>query len=387
MSDVADRYGRMLDAVRAKFPGDGVVPLHAPVFLGREKQYLAECIDSTFVSSVGPFVDRFEEMMAEIAGTRFAVATMNGTAALHMALILAGVGEGDEVITQPLTFVATCNAIAYQRAHPVFVDVDRDTLGLSPDSLEAFLADRCERRGDVCVNRVTGRRVAAVLPMHTFGLSARITRIAEICERWGLPLVEDAAEALGSTQDGRPLGSFGRIGAFSFNGNKIVTSGGGGAIVTDDPVLARRGKHLTTTAKVPHAWNFHHDEVGYNYRLPNINAALACAQLEQLPLFLQRKRALAAYYAEVARSGNLQMVREPTGCRSNYWLNALVVDEPGHRDRLLEEANGRGIMMRPIWALMTDLPAFASAQRADGLTNATWLQQRVVNLPSSVTTA
>lgn len=386
MSEIVDRYGCLFEAVRARFPGDAFVPLHAPVFGGREKEYLIECIDSTFVSSVGPFVDRFEAMMAEAAGTRYAVATMNGTAALHIALVLAGVVDGDEVITQPLTFVATCNAIAYQRAKPVFVDVDRDTLGMSPDALEGFLKDRCEKRAGGVYNRATGRRIGAILPMHTFGLSARIARLVEIAERWSIPLVEDAAEALGSSQDGRPLGSFGRIGAFSFNGNKIVTSGGGGAIVTDDQAIARRAKHLTTTAKRPHAWEFHHDEVGYNYRLPNINAALACAQLEQLGHFLEAKRGLAAFYAEVGRANNLAVIGEPSGCRSNFWLNAVLVDEPGHRDQLLEEAGRRQLMMRPIWKLMTDLPAFASAERGD-IGNAIWLQERIVNLPSSVPAA
>jgi aminotransferase in exopolysaccharide biosynthesis len=323
-------------------------------------------------------------MMADIAGTRFAVATVNGTAALHIALVLAGVRDGDEVITQPLTFVATCNAIAYQRAHPVFVDVDRDTLGLSPDALESFLSSTCEMRGDGCINRTTGRRVAAVLPMHTFGLAARIDRILDIAERWRLPVVEDAAEALGSSFDGRALGSFGLVGAFSFNGNKIVTSGGGGAVVTDDPELARRAKHLTTTAKVPHAWEFYHDEVGFNYRLPNLNAALACAQLECLEFFVERKRALAGLYLEAARKSNIAMVTESARARSNYWLSALLVDEPDHRDLLLDEGARRKIMMRPIWTLMTDLPAFAEAQRGDGLSNATWLQRRIVNLPSSV---
>lgn len=384
MSRILDRYGPLLSLVRKQFPNQTTIPLHAPVFIGREKEYLAECIDSTFVSSVGPFVDRFETMMAEIAGTRFAVATVNGTAALHAALVLAGVTDGEEVITQPLTFVATCNAIAYQRAHPVFVDVDRDTLGLSPDALDDFLTTTCEMRGDVCMNRSTGRRVAAVLPMHTFGLAARIDRIVEIAARWGLPVVEDAAEALGSSFDGRPLGSFGRLGAFSFNGNKIVTSGGGGAIVTDDPDLARRAKHLTTTAKIPHAWEFFHDEVGFNYRLPNINAALACAQLENLDYFVKRKRELAGLYLDLARQSNLSMVCEQARARSNYWLSALLVDEPEHRDLLLEEAVRQGIMMRPIWALMTDLPAFADSQRADSLSNAVWLQRRIVNLPSSV---
>lgn len=383
MSDVKARYLPLIQAIRERFPGDDPIPLHAPVFGGKEKVYLSECIDSTFVSSVGPFVDRFERMMEEITGGRFAIATMNGTAALHMTLILAGVRDGDEVITQPLTFVATCNAIAYQRAHPIFIDVDRDTLGLSPDAVAAFLEEHAEMRNGQCVNRGTGRCIRAMVPMHTFGIAARIEALLEIGARWNIAVIEDAAEAIGSTWRGRALGTFAPLSAFSFNGNKIVTSGGGGCVVTESPEIARLAKHLTTTAKSPHAWEFSHDQVGYNYRLPNINAALACAQLEQLPGFLEKKRDLARFYANVCRSVGLHFLNEPEGGESNFWLNAVLTDGREERDALLSYAAEEKIMMRPVWQLMTTLPAFQGAQ-AMPIPNAQWLQDRIVNIPSSV---
>ncbi|WP_217429649.1 LegC family aminotransferase [Pandoraea anapnoica] len=383
MSDVKARYLPLIQAVRERFPGDGFVPLHAPVFGGNEKAYLSECIDSTFVSSVGPFVDRFERMMEEITGSKFAIATMNGTAALHMTLILAGVRDGDEVITQPLTFVATCNAIAYQRAHPIFLDVDKDTLGLSPDAVADFLESHAEMRDGQCFNRGTGRRIRAMVPMHTFGLASRIEKLIEIGERWNIVVIEDAAEAIGSTWKGKALGTFAPLSAFSFNGNKIVTSGGGGCVVTDSPEIARLAKHLTTTAKSPHAWEFSHDQVGYNYRLPNINAALACAQLEQLPGFLAKKRELSRFYADVCQKAGLNFLSEPVGGESNFWLNAVLTEGRDERDALLAYAADEKIMMRPVWQLMTTLPAFRDAQ-AMAIPNAQWLQDRIVNIPSSV---
>lgn len=382
MSELRAPLRDLLAFVRELY-GAGTIPLHAPVFAGNEKRYLAECIDTTFVSSVGPFVDRFEGMVCEITGARHAVATVNGTAALHMALILASVQEGDEVITQPLSFVATCNALAYQGAQPVFVDVDPDTLGLSPAALQQFLESQCERVGDACRNRTTGRRVAGVVPMHTFGLPGRVQELADLCARWNLALIEDAAESLGSSVGGRHTGTFGRVGTFSFNGNKTVTSGGGGCVVMDDAVLARRAKHLTTTAKVPHRWNFFHDEVGYNYRLPNLNAALACAQLEQLEGFLRNKRETAqAYAAQCARLG-IPLLQERPGTRSNYWLNAVLVEDAAERDLFLAAANDGGIMARPVWQLMPDLPAFASSHSGP-LPHARAAADRIVNLPSSV---
>jgi perosamine synthetase len=377
-----DKYTKLLEFIRTLYGNGAQIPLHVPCFAGNEKKYLEECIDTTMVSSVGPFVDRFEAMMREITGARYAIATTNGTAALHMAFILAGVKDGEEVITQPLTFVATCNAIVYERAIPVFVDVDRDTLGMSPQALKEFLEKNCERRGNLCVNSISGRRIAAVAPMHTFGHPVRITDIVDICSEWGLPVIEDAAESLGSYVKGLHTGTFGMIGAFSFNGNKTVTCGGGGCIVTNDEAIGKKAKYLTTTAKVPHPWSYFHDQVGYNYRLPNLNAALACAQLEQLNGFLKNKRETALAYAKFCRSEEINFISEPANCTSNYWLNAIVLDSLNERNSFLELAHSRGIMARPIWTLMNKLPMFSQAHQ-EHIDNAVWLEQRVVNLPSS----
>jgi aminotransferase in exopolysaccharide biosynthesis len=385
MSD-ADDTGHLqsiVDVIRQRYGAEGFVPLHAPVFRGNEKRYLADCIDSTFVSSVGAYVDRFEQMMRDYTGAAHAVAVVNGTAALHMCLILTGVEPGDEVITQPLTFVATCNAIAHQRAHPVFVDVESSALGMSPVALRRFLEAHAERRGDALVNRRTGRRIAAVMPMHVFGLPSHIEEIASICREWSLPLVEDAAEALGSRIGERHAGREGIVAAFSFNGNKTVTCGGGGCIITDDETIAKRAKYLTTTAKRPHRWEFFHDEVAYNYRLPNLNAALACAQLEQLDAFIDDKRETAAYYGEALRALNVPFITERPGTRSNYWLNAIVLDNRQQRDRFLELSNSQDVMTRPAWVLMHKLPPFAGAFH-DPLPTAEFFEDRLVNLPSSV---
>ncbi|HVZ45348.1 MAG TPA: LegC family aminotransferase [Ramlibacter sp.] len=383
MSEISGRLRELYEFIRELYGREGRIALHEPVFRGNEKKYLADCIDTTYVSSVGEYVDRFESMMQEITGARFAVATMNGTAALHLALVVAGVRDGDEVITQPLSFVATCNAIAYQRAHPVFVDVDADTLGMSPDALQAFLETSCERVDGECRHRRTGRRVAAVVPMHTFGLPCRIEELARLCARWGLALVEDAAESLGAKIGTRHTGTFGRIGAFSFNGNKTVTSGGGGCIVTDDEALARRAKHLSTTAKESHRWEFRHDEVGFNYRLPNLNAALACAQLEQLDGFLANKRVTAQAYIRRCDALGVPVARERPGTTSNYWLNAVFAADEGERDAFLAYCNDAGVMARPAWKLMNELPAFAAAACAP-IPNAKFGAERLVNLPSSV---
>lgn len=346
---------------------------------------MLDCIDSTFVSSVGPYVDRFESMLAEYTGGRHAVATVNGTSALHVALLLAGVQPGDEVITQPLTFVATANAIRYCGAEPCFVDVDRETLGLSPDALRAFL-DGETRRDDgsgSIIHQRTGRRIAACVPMHTFGHPCRIDEIVAICEDRRIPVIEDAAESIGSLFRGRHTGTFGKMGILSFNGNKTITCGGGGAIVTDDELLARRAKHITTTAKVPHRWAFVHDEVGYNYRMPNINAALACAQLEQLNDLLIRKRALADQYRAYFASGPWYFADEPAGARANFWLNALVMRDAAERDEFLNFAHGEGLLIRPAWRLMNELEMFSEAP-CGSLDHARWLEQRVVNIPSGV---
>ena len=344
---------------------------------------LVACVESNFVSSVGEKVTEMERRVAEFAGARFGIAAVNGTNALQVALRLAGVEKSDEVITQALTFVATCNAIAYLGAKPVFVDVERTTLGMNPDALKAFLAEFGEIRDGACYNLSTGKRIAACQPMHTFGHPVRIDEIAHICEDWCIPLVEDAAESLGSYYKGQHTGTFGRLGVFSFNGNKIITTGGGGMIVTDDEALAKRAKHLTTTAKVPHPYEYLHDELAYNFRMPNLNAALGCAQLAQLPEFLEAKRKVAAQYESLCKHLGVEFLREPEGARSNYWLNAIVLADKKARDDFLKETNDAGVMTRPIWSLMVDLPMYAGCQH-DGLTVSRWLEQRVVNLPSSV---
>jgi perosamine synthetase len=359
------------------------IPLHEPRFVGNEKKYLNECIDSTFVSSVGKFVEEFEKKIAEYVGTKFAVATINGTSALHIALLLANVKENDEVITQPLTFVATCNAINYCGAQPVFIDVDRETMGLSPKALQIFLETNTTIQNNQCINNVTGKVIKACVPMHTFGHSCKIDEIKNICDQYRICLIEDCAESLGSLYKDKHTGTFGQIGVMSFNGNKIITAGGGGCIVTNDEVLARKAKHLTTTAKVPHKWEYAHDMIGYNYRMPNLNAALLVAQLENLEIFLLRKRELAIAYSDFFNDTTCQFVKEPIASQSNYWLNAIILKDQEQRDLFLDETNSKGVMTRPIWTLMNKLTMFQNAQCGE-LTNAEWLEGRVVNIPSGV---
>jgi len=376
------RYQPTIDFIRTLYQTETFIPLHEPKFTGNEKAYLIDCIDSTFVSSVGKYVDRFEIEMAQFTGAKYAVATVNGAAALHIALKMVNVAPDDEVITQSLTFIATCNAISYCGAKPVFVDVDRDTLGMSPQSLVAFLGAHAVRTESGCRNKMTGRRIAAVVPMHTFGHPCRIDKIAAICEEYGIPLVEDAAESLGSYYKEKHTGTFGKLAAFSFNGNKTITTGGGGMIITDDAALAKHAKHITTTAKIPHPYEFMHNEIGYNYRLPNLNAALGCAQMETLPRLLQSKRQVASAYAGFFKEAGVAFVKEPSHAKSNYWLNALVLEDLSARDRFLKELNEANVMSRPIWRLMNELEMFRGCQCAD-LTNAKWLEERVVNIPSS----
>lgn len=374
----------IVDFIQKTFNTAEFIPLHEPRFTGNEKKYLNECIDSTFVSSVGKFVDEFEKQIAQFTGAKYAVATTNGTSALHISLLLAGVERGDEVITQPLTFIATCNAINYTGAASVFVDVDLDTMGLSPKSLKEFLNANCEIVNSTCRNKISGKTIKACVPMHTFGHPCRIDEIKEICDAWHIALVEDAAESLGSYYKERHTGTFGLLGAISFNGNKIITSGGGGCIITNDETLAKKAKHITTTAKIPHRWEYSHDMVGYNYRLPNINAALLVAQLEQLENFLQNKRVLAKEYENFfAACENVRFIKEPQEGLSNYWLNAIILKDKQERDRFLEFSNNSGVMTRPIWTLMNRLEMFKECQCGD-LTNATYLEERVVNIPSSV---
>lgn len=363
--------------------GDEFIPLHRPVFEGNERKYLVDCIDSNFVSSVGAKVTEFEQKVAEFTGSNYAIATVNGTAALHIAIILAGVKPGDEVISQALTFIATCNAISYAGAKPLFVDVDLDTMGLSPKALKRFLEKNAEKRVTGTFNKTSGKRISACVPMHTFGLPCRIAEITQICADWDIALIEDAAESLGSYVGGRHTGTFASMGTLSFNGNKVITTGGGGMIITDDSELAKRAKYFTTTAKVPHPYEFVHDEIGYNYRMPNLNAALGCAQMERLDEFLMIKAQLANQWDAFFDQNDVRLVRAIDGNKTNHWLNALVLDSKDDRDKFLKATNDNGVMTRPIWTLMSKLSMFKDCQ-SDGLENSLWLEDRVVNIPSSV---
>lgn len=377
-------YQHITDFIHKLYGTPDFVPLHVPTFAGNEKAYLMECIDSTFVSSVGKFVDRFEEEVARYTGAAAAVVCVSGTNALHMAMMLVGVERGDEVLTQALTFVATCNAISYIGAHPVFIDVDRDTMGLSPAAVQQWLETHAELRPDGCYNKETGRRIKCCVPMHTFGHPMRVDELAAVCKQWQLELVEDAAESLGSFYKGKHTGTYGKVGAISFNGNKTITTGGGGMLLFQDVELGRRAKHLTTQAKLPHRWEFVHDHVGYNYRMPNINAALGCAQMETLEPFVLNKRETAARYAEFfATVPEMTFVTEPEHARANYWLNAVLLPDKEAQLRFLEYTNDHGIMTRPVWELMNRLPMFAHCQ-TDSLQNTIWLADRLVNIPSSV---
>lgn len=378
------KFKKIVDFIKSKYPDQDFIPLHAPVFSGKEKEYIIDAIDSTFVSSVGQYVNKFEEMMSEITGSKYTIAVVNGTNALHIALLLCGVERDDEVITQSLTFIATCNAISYIDAKPVFIDVDKDTLGMSPYSLLEFLENHTHIKVDgFCYNKITGKRIKACVPMHTFGLPSRIDEIVEICNKYNIVVVEDAAESLGSYYKGKHTGVFGKIGTFSFNGNKTVTCGGGGALVTNDEILARRAKHLTTQAKIPHQWEFIHDEVGYNYRMPNLNAALACAQLEQLSFFIESKRNLAKDYQFFFNSLDIESPKEIRLGKSNYWLNSILFADIDERNNFLKYSNSAGVMTRPSWHLMHRLEMFKENYRIN-LSNSEWLSDRIVNIPSGV---
>lgn len=375
-------FSQLVEFVRAQYQTTEFIPLHAPVFKGREGEYVLDTICSTFVSSVGAYVDRFEREIANYTGAEKAIAVVNGTAAIHTALILSGVQQGELVITQSLTFVATCNAIRYCGADPVFVDVDRDTMGLSPSAMEIWLQENAllDAQG-VCRFKHDSRVIRACLPMHTFGHPVKLDELLQVCTRWNIQLIEDAAESLGSYYKNKHTGTFGLLGTLSFNGNKVMTTGGGGMILTNTE-LGTKAKHLTTTAKKPHPYEFVHDEVAYNYRMPNLNAALGCAQLEQLDKFVKAKRTLAQRYTDFFRNSELQFFTEPEHCQSNYWLNAVVCESAAQRDALLKATNESGVMTRPIWTLMNKLQMYANCVMGD-LTNAEWLESRVVNLPSS----
>ncbi len=379
-----DKFERILEIIRGRYPGDGTLPLHAPVFEGNEQKYLMETVDSTIVSSIGRYVEKFEEMVAEITGAGHCVAAVNGTCALEMALLVSGVEAGDEVLTQAATFAATANAIRHRGARPVFLDIDPDTLGLSAGALSRFLEEHTEMRDGQCRNLESGRRISACVPMHTFGHPCEIRRIVSLCEERNIEVVEDAAEALGSSYRGQACGTFGIMGIFSFNGNKIVTCGGGGAIVTDDPDRAERARHLTTQAKIDHPWEFRHDEVGYNYRMPNLNAALACAQLEQLDTFLENKRETAAHYREALADMDVPFHDEPAGATSNFWLNAIYLENRSERDAFLSYANDRGIQSRPLWGLIPRQAPYRK-ERCGPIDTAEAVSERLVNIPSSYT--
>jgi len=376
-------YEKTISFMQKTFNDRKHIPLHEPCFIGNEKKYVNDAIDSTFVSSVGIYVEQFEQKIAKYVGSKYAIATVNGTSALHIGLLLADVQSNDEVITQPLTFIATCNAINYCNANPIFIDVDKETLGMSPDALKRFLEENAEVKENQCINKITGKIIKACVPMHTFGHPCRIDEIKSICDQWHIALVEDAAESLGSFYTNKHTGTFGQIGTFSFNGNKIITSGGGGCIVTDDPIMAKKAKHLTTTAKVPHKWEYTHDMIGYNYRMPNLNAALLLAQLENIDTFIANKRELAELYSNHFSEIGIQFVSEPLKGRSNYWLNAIILKDKKEKNKFLEATNAQGIMTRPIWTLMNNLEMFKNAQTGN-LNNAQWLEERVVNIPSSV---
>ncbi len=377
-------YKQIVDFIRDLYGTSDFVPLAVPKFIGNEKKYLNECIDTTFVSSVGKFVDRFEEDMARYTGAKRAVVCVSGTNALHMALMLAGVELDDEVLTQALTFIATCNALSYIGAHPVFLDVDVATMGLSLDAVKEWLAKNAEIRNNQCYNKRTGRRVKACVPMHTFGHPVRIEELVAVCDEWHIELVEDAAESIGSTYKGKHTGTFGKVGAISFNGNKTITTGGGGMLLFNDEELGKYAKHLTTQAKIPHRWEFRHDHIGYNYRMPNINAALGCAQLEHLDEYVADKRETARRYAEYfAGVDGVEFFVEPEHAYSNYWLNAVLLPNKEEQIRFLEYTNDHGVMTRPIWELMNRLPMFENCE-TDHLSNTQMFADRVVNIPSSV---
>lgn len=377
-------FAQVISFIKSLYGSQEFIPLSIPCFTGNEKKYLNECIDTTYVSSVGKFVDRFEEDMARYTGAKKAVVCVSGTNALHMALMLVGVERDDEVLTQALTFIATCNAISYIGAHPVFIDVDRSTMGLSPDAMKEWLAKNAEIRNGQCYNKCSGRRIKACVPMHTFGHPVRIEEIAAVCSEYHIELVEDAAESIGSKYKGTHTGLFGKVGALSFNGNKTITTGGGGMLLFMDVELGVLAKHLTTQAKVPHRWEFKHDHIGYNYRMPNINAALGCAQLEHLDEFIADKRATAAAYADFFKNvDDIDFFTEPEDCFSNYWLNVVVMKDREAQQTFLQETNDNGVMTRPIWELMNRLPMFEKCDH-DGLENTIWFADRVVNVPSSV---
>ncbi|HGF5189233.1 TPA: LegC family aminotransferase [Vibrio parahaemolyticus] len=372
----------IVDFVRDTYKTNEFIPLHAPTFAGNEKAYVMETIESTFVSSVGKFVDDFERKIEVYTGTAKAVATVNGTAALHAALYMADVQRGDLVITQALTFVATCNALYHMGAEPIFLDVSPISLGLCPKAVDEFLNEYAEVTETGCIHKTTGKRIKAVVPMHTFGHPVELDELVTICLKWKITLVEDAAESLGSFYKGKHTGTIGDFGAVSFNGNKIITTGGGGMVLCKTQELGARTKHVTTTAKVPHPYEFFHDEPGFNYRMPNLNAALGCAQMEVIEQYLKQKRELAEYYSEFFKGTDFKFVTEPDYAQSNYWLNAIICPDKESREEVLTSTNSSGVMTRPIWQLMHRLPMFENAIRGD-LAHSEFIEAHLINLPST----
>lgn len=374
-----------LESLKEVFGTETPVALHEPFFTDTEKKYVQECVETGWVSYAGKFVSRFEQMLQDYTGAKFAVATVNGTLALHICLKLAGVGQEDEVLIQDLTFVASANAIKYCGAIPHFVDVESKTLGLDPLKLDRYLSKISRIKNGECFNKITGRKIKAVMPMHTFGHPVDIDPLRDICKKYRIVLIEDAAQSLGSLYKGKHTGTFGKLSALSFNGNKIITTGGGGAIITNDPKLAKLAKHITTTAKIPHPYEFFHDQVGYNYRMPNINAALGCAQMEKLDKFIEQKRGLAKKYQKKFLGTDwLTIFKEAEFARSNYWLNTAILNKEfaNLRDEIIELAHKQKYFLRPAWKLMHTLPMFKDCPKMD-LTNAIDLQKRIINLPSS----
>ncbi|MDR1288403.1 MAG: LegC family aminotransferase [Treponema sp.] len=372
---------KTISFIKELYSDQNPVPLHAPVFFGNEKKYVVDCIDTTYVSSVGNYVDRFEEIVATYTASAKAVACVNGTNGLYLALSLCGVEQDDEVITQPVTFVATVNAIMYCRAHPVFIDVDRDTMGLSPERMSDWLDKNAEIKSSACFNRHTGNKIQACVPMHTFGTPGHIDKLQELCANWHIELIEDAAESIGSFFKGKHTGTFGRIGVLSFNGNKAITTGGGGMLLFRDMKEGEWAKHLTTQAKVPHRWDFNHDTIGYNYRMSNINAAIGCAQMENIEVILENKRQTAMKYKQFFKNTEIMFFDEPADCMSNFWLNSIILPTHERQQEFLTVTNDNGVMTRPVWKLMNKLPMFSNCQCGE-LENAEWFADRVVNIPS-----
>ncbi len=383
--DLTKSLKELITFIKSLYPDSDSVPLHAPVFQGNEKEYMLDCIDSTFVSYVGKYVTQFEAMTAQYTGAKHAVAFVNGTAALHIALEVAGVERGDEVITQALTFVATANAIAHAGAAPVFVDVDKESLGMSPLALLKWLEANVliDDKSGSTVNIRTNRKISGILPMHTFGNPCEIDEIVAIANKYNIPVIEDSAESLGSTYKQQHTGTFGLLGVISYNGNKTITTGGGGMIITNNDELAVKARHLSTTAKVPHRWEFSHDEIGYNYRLNNVSASIGVAQMEKLDTYLENKRRTAVEYSKYCQKYSIKIVQGLSEAKTNSWLNAIILNDRSSRDEFLTYSNDNGVMTRPVWSLMNKLEMYKDCQH-DGLENSYWLEDRLVNLPSSV---